>query len=42
MCMHAQVVVLYIYIYNLFRVRLFHSDETFHVYACTSSGFFFK
>ena len=23
-------------IYNLFRVSLFHSDETFHVYACTN------
>ena len=27
-------------IYNLFRVSLFHSDETFHVYACTGSDFF--
>ena len=26
-------------IYNLFRVSLFHSDETFHVYACTRSVF---
>ena len=24
-------------IYNLFRVSLFHSDEAFHVYACTRS-----
>ena len=32
----------YLYIYNLFRVSLFHSDETFHVYACTRSVFFFK
>ena len=23
--------------YNLFRVGLFHSDETFHAYACTRS-----
>ena len=30
----------YLYIYNLFRVSLFHSDETFHVYACTRSVFF--
>ena len=27
-------------IYNLFRVSLFHSDETFHVYACTGNAFF--
>ena len=27
-------------IYNLFRVSLFHSDQTFHVYACTGSAFF--
>ena len=27
-------------IYNLFRVSLFHSDETFCVYACTRSVFF--
>ena len=27
-------------IYNLFRVSLFHSDEIFHVYACTGSAFF--
>ena len=27
-------------IYNLFRVSLFHSDETFHVYAYTGSAFF--
>ena len=26
-------------IYNLFRVILFHSDDTFHVYACTRSAF---
>ena len=32
----------YYYIYNLFRVSLFHSDMTFHVYACTRSVFFFK
>ena len=25
--------------YNLFRVSLFHSDETFHVYACRRSVF---
>ena len=30
----------YYNIYNLFRVSLFHSDETFHVYACTGSVFF--
>ena len=30
----------YLYVYNLFRVSLFHSDETFHVYACTRSVFF--
>ena len=27
-------------IYSLFRVNLFHSDETFHLYACTGSAFF--
>ena len=27
-------------IYNLFMVSLFHSDESFHVYACTGSTFF--
>ena len=27
-------------IYNVFRVSLFPSDETFHVYACTRSAFF--
>ena len=26
-------------IYNLFKVSLFHSDETFHVYACARSVF---
>ena len=31
-----------LYIYNLFRVSLFHSDETFPVYACTRSVFIFK
>ena len=31
----------YLYIHNLFRVSLFHSDQTFHVYACTRSVFFF-
>ena len=30
----------YLYIYNLFRVSLFYSDATFHVYACTRSVFF--
>ena len=37
-----QAIVIITNIYNLFRVSLLHSDETFHVYACTRSVFFFK
>ena len=29
-------------VYNLFRVSLFHSDQTFHLYACTRSVFLIR